>query len=92
MAGTISPGLQVGTAPRGDLKAEVARVKPARSHGRSTLEKKKKMGRDPRFSVSISSSLLSAPQGTGTSDKIFQFIFRGHSAPGMGAELPIGAQ
>lgn len=44
MAGTISPGLQVGTAPRGDLKAEVARVKPARSHGRSTLEKKKKNG------------------------------------------------
>ena len=40
----------------------------------------------------LSSSLFSAPQGTGTSDKIFQFIFRVHSASGMGAELSIGAQ
>ena len=44
------------------------------------------------FSASVSSSLLSAPQGTGTSGKIFQFIFRVHSAPRMGAELPVGAQ
>ena len=56
------------------------------------VKKKKKMGQDPGFSASISSSLLSAPQGTGTSDKIFQFTFRVHSASGMGAELSIGAQ
>lgn len=60
MAGTISPGLQVGTAPRGDLKAEVARVKPARSHGRSTLEKKKKWDGIPGF-LFLFPALFSVP-------------------------------